>query len=88
MSDDRLKMLKWQHLKAELDKQEKSWPKGSSYEFDHDKQTVEWHFESEGEAPEFFVWHLTNEELASPKPSEVVSRIIRQVNNVAKGEEC
>ena len=85
--DDRLKMLKWPHLKAELDKRESDWPKGSSYEFDHEKQSVTWQFGSESGAPEFLVWHLTNVELASPKPSDVASRIVRQVNKVAMGED-
>ena len=87
MSDDRLKMLKWPHLKAELDKRESEWPKDSAYEFDHDKQAVRWIFHGEIEAPAYLLWHLTNEELASPKPAVVASRIIRQANKVAKGEE-
>ena len=86
VSDDRLKMLKWQHLKVELDDREKQWPEHSSYEFDHDKQTVTWLFGGESQTPEFFVWHLTDEEIASPKPAEVANRIIRQVNKVAESE--
>lgn len=87
MPYDRLKMLKWQHLTVELDKQQKHWPEGSVYEVDHDKQTVTWLFGRESQSPEFLVWHVTDKELASPKPIDVASRIVRQANKIREGDQ-
>ncbi len=87
MDDDRLKTLKWHHLTDELDKRKDRWPEGSMYESDHEKQTVTWSFEKQSQAPDSLVWHLTREELWSPKPSEVADRIVRLANQVAVGED-
>jgi len=57
--DERLQMLKWHHLKVELDDREKEWPKDSKYEFDYDKQTVTWLFGEQSQVSERLVWHLT-----------------------------
>lgn len=83
--EERLEMLKWHHLKAELDDREKEWPKGSKYELDYEKQTVTWFFGEQSDAPDRLVWHLTQEEIASPKPLGVANRIIREVNRLADG---
>ena len=83
MPDERLKMLKWHHSKVELDDREPQWPADSKYEFDHDKETVTWIFEGQSQAPGRLVWHLTQEELSSPKPSDVAERIIKQANKLA-----
>ncbi len=87
MPDDRLTMLKWPHLKVELEDREKQWPEDSRYEFDQDKQTVTWLFGGQGQAPDRLVWHLTQKELSSPKPSDVAERIIKLANKVAKAED-
>lgn len=87
MPDERLKMLKWHHLKVELDDREKQWPEESSYEFNHDKQTVTWSFGEQTNAPGRFIWHLTEKDLSSPKPTDVAERIIRHANKLAKGED-
>jgi len=85
--DERLAMLKWHHLKVELDNQEKEWPEGSHYEFAYEEQTVIWFFGQQEPAPERLVLHLTHEDLWSAKPSDVADRIIRQANKVANGED-
>ena len=85
MPDERLKMLRWHHLKVELDNREKQWPSGSSYEFDEVKQTVTWFFEEKGELPERVVWHLREEDLSLPKPTEVADRIIALANEIQSG---
>ena len=87
MDDDRLKMLKWHHLKVALDNREQQWPEGSEYEFDHEKQKVTWSFRGQSKAPDRLVWLLRREELWSPKPADVADRIIRCANKVAKGED-
>lgn len=87
MPDDRLMMLKWPHLEEELENRRKLWPDGSRYEFDPDKQTITWLFGGEEQAPERLVWHLTQEELSSPKPSDVAERIIKLANKVAKAQD-
>lgn len=86
MSDERLKMLKWQHLKVELDNREKDWPDGSKYEFDHDRQTVIWSFGKQLDATTRLVWHLTDKDLSIPKPSAIASQIIEQALKIAKGQ--
>ena len=85
--DDRLMMLRWHHLKVELDMREKEWPEDSRYEFDHDKQTVTWLFGGQSLAPDRLVWHLTGEALSSHKPFDVADRIVKQANKVAKGQD-
>ena len=87
MPDERLKMLKWHHLKVELDDLEKQWPEGSSYEFDYDKQTVAWSFGEQTNAPGRLVWHLTDEDLSTPKPTDVAERIIREAKKLAERED-
>ena len=87
MPDERLKMLKWHHLKAELDDREQQWPEDSSYEFDYDKQTVTWLFGEQSDAPGCLVWHLTEKDLSTPKPIDVAERIIREANKLAKRED-
>ncbi len=87
MPDDRLEMLKWPHLKVELEDRQKQWPADSKYEFDSDKLTVTWLFEGESPAPNRLVWHLTREEISSPKPADVAERIIKQANKVSKAED-
>jgi len=87
MSDERLETLKWHHLKVELDDREKQWPEGSSFEFDHDKKTVTWSFGEKTKSPGRLIWHLTDKDLSTPKPTDVAERIIQQANRLAKGED-
>ena len=87
MPDDRLEMLKWPHLKVELEDRQKQWPAGARYEFDPDKLTVTWLFEGDGQAPDRLVWHLRREEISSPKPAEVADLIIKQANKVSKAKD-
>ena len=87
MPDDRLEMLKWPHLKVELEDRQKQWPAGSRYEFDPDKLTVTWLFEEDGQAPDRLVWHLRREEISSPKPAKVADLIIKQANKVSKAKD-
>jgi hypothetical protein len=87
VSDDRLMMLKWHHLKVELDNREKQWPENTSYEFDYDKQTVTWLFGERANAPERLIWHLTDEDLSEPKPVDVANRIIDRANELVEGVE-
>ena len=87
MDDEKLRMLRWHHLKAELDDRENDWPEDSTYEFDHDKQTVTWLFGRQSHAPYRLVWHLTSDELSAPKPTDVAGLIIKWANKVAKGED-
>ncbi len=77
MGDERLEMLKWHHLKVELDNQEKQWPEDSEYEFDHEKQTVTWFFGGQSQTPDRLVCHLTREDLWSLKPNDVANRIMK-----------
>jgi len=63
VDDEKLKMLKWHHLKVELDNREKQWPEDSEYEFDREKQTVTWFFGRQGQAPHRLVCHVTREDL-------------------------
>ena len=87
MPDERLEMLRWHHLKVELDDRENQWPEGSSYEFDYDKQTVTWFFAEQSNAPGSLVWHLTETDLSTPKPTDVAERIIKHANKLAEGED-
>jgi len=87
VSDDRLKMLKWHHLKVELDNREQQWPEGSSYEFDHDRQTVNWLMGERRKAPFRLVWHLTDEELSLPDPSGIADRMIQKAIEVERRDD-
>ena len=87
VADERLKMLRWHHLQVELDDREKQWPKGSSYEFDYDNQTVVWSFGGKQLAPGRFVWHLTDDDLSEPKPSQLAEVIIKRANFVADEDD-
>ena len=51
VDDERLKMLRWQHLKVELDDRANEWPKNSRYEFDQNQQVVTWHFARQNQEP-------------------------------------
>ena len=87
MDDEKLRMLKWHHLKVALDDRENDWPEDSKYEFDQKKQTVTWLFGRQSQAPHRLVWHLTSDELSTPKPTDVTGLIIKWANKVAKRED-